>query len=549
MSEFLEAARAYHALGYHPIPCDPRDKRPLLIDGKRLHWEPYQVLQPLPDEIETWWGENPNANVALVLGRGTFAVDLDGGNDAENGDEAEKLLNSRFIVLPDGAPRSKTGHGGHVFLSGSVGDRVGLMTTGGVKPQVDIKGVGYVVVPPSIHPHGQRYIWEIPLVSPNQLPPAPLGLLALIGTGNDSDEEEISVGVGGSGWVSEYMAGVPEGRRDYACTRLAGYFLGKDLPEGTVETILMRTFAPGCTPPADLAMVRKCVRSVGQRERRGTAVLEPERPIAAQSLAQALDAWQESRLEPAAIVRTPFYKLNTYLGGGYSAGDLIYIGARPGVGKSALALAMARSAASDEQAVLIISREMTNIALARRMVTQESGIATVLLKRADPLPLEDAASLTDALIKLRPLPIWLSDEVVSIDEIAALTTAMQARVPMGLLIVDYLQLVRAPKEIRDRRLQVEAVSSGLKLLAMEQKLPVVCLSSLARMEKGTSRRPTLSDLRETGELEHDADVVILLHRDMMEPDMECILAKNREGSPGIIKLNFDGASLRFSETE
>ena len=165
MSEFLAAACDYLRLGYHPIPCQPRGKRPL------VKWEPYLQTQPLAEEIETWWAQWPDANVALVLGRGTFAVDLDGGH------AAQALLFNQGVLLP-AAPRNKTAHGAHVFLAGTVPDRVGLLSTNGKKPQGDIRGVGYVVAPPSIHPDGPRYEWVVPLTA--TLPPAPAELLALM---------------------------------------------------------------------------------------------------------------------------------------------------------------------------------------------------------------------------------------------------------------------------------------------------------------------------------------------------------------------------------
>ena len=203
MNVILDAARQYLAMGLHPIPCMPRSKRPL------VKWEPYQTEAPHPDEIEQWWTDWPDANVALVLGRGTFAVDLDGGLDAE------RLLFDRGILLP-GAPRSKTAHGAHVFLAGSVPDRVGLLTTRGTKPQVDIRGVGYVVAPPSVHPDGPVYEWTVPLVLP--LPPAPDTLLALIRGGQGGTKQAPNE----HGWVIESLRGVPEGQRDHTCTRLAG---------------------------------------------------------------------------------------------------------------------------------------------------------------------------------------------------------------------------------------------------------------------------------------------------------------------------------------
>ena len=526
MNIMLNAARQYLAMGLHPIPCAPRSKRPL------VKWEPYQTEPPHPDEIEQWWTDWPDANVALVLGRGTFAVDLDGGLDAE------RLLFDRGILLP-GAPRSKTAHGAHVFLAGSVPDRVGLLSTKGAKPQVDIRGVGYVVAPPSVHPDGPVYEWTVPLTLP--LPQAPETLLALIRGGQGGTSQMPS----DHGWVIEALHGVREGQRDYTCTKLAGYFLGKGIPFETVEALLLDTFAAACTPPVDPATVRKCVRSIAKRERDHDENMPA--PIA-ERLDVVLSMWTTERgAGPPTLARSPFYGLNRYLGGGFSAGELVYIGARPGVCKTALALEIARAVAKDGQAVLIVSREMVNTALGRRMVTQESKIPTTTLKRHEPLPLEDAAALDRALLRLRPLPIWLSDRAVSIEDIAHLVRHMTAEVPLGLVLVDYLQLVRAPREIKDRRLQVESVSLGLKSLALEYRFPVVCLSSLARPERGVDRRPSLADLRESGELEHDADVVLLLHRHMLESKTECIIAKNREGSPGIVELAFDGRSLTFTE--
>src|SRR3954453_10491209 len=102
---FLEAAQTYLRLGYHPIPCAPREKRPL------VPWKNFQTTMPTSDQLDGWWTRTPDANVALVLGRGRFAVDLDGG------DAAEALLADAGIALPSEAPRSRTGGGYHVFLS------------------------------------------------------------------------------------------------------------------------------------------------------------------------------------------------------------------------------------------------------------------------------------------------------------------------------------------------------------------------------------------------------------------------------------------------
>lgn len=526
MNVFLEAARDYLALGLHPIPCAPRSKRPM------VEWRRYQDEAPLPDELETWWSVCPDANVALVMGRGMFAVDLDGGP------EAERLLFDRGILLP-GAPRSQTANGFHILLAapGPVPDRVGLLTTRGSKPQVDIRGVGIIVAPPSIHPTGAVYEWRVPLALP--FPPAPPELLRLIAQG--TPDKSPSSRVGGS-WVIEALHGVGEGLRDATCTRLAGYFLGLGVDTATVEAILLESFARNCTPPLDRASVLKCVRSIERKEAmagtRDRGGLQPLRIDA------VLEALLEAVKHPPRPIRSPFARLNQWLDGGFQPGNLIYLGARPGVGKTAMALQIARAVGLDGERVLVISREMVLIALGRRLLAQTSRVSASRLRRWE-LTIEDQADVEVALRQLRGLPIWLTDQVISVGELATMATDHG---PWGLIIVDYLQLVRAPTEIRERRLQVEAVSQQLKTLAMTCGVPVLCLSSLARPgREHEGRRPGLSDLRESGELEHDADLVIFLHRAMLEAEAEVIIAKNRDGAVGIVGMRFTPEILTFAE--
>lgn len=531
MTRFLAAAREYLRLGLHPIPCAPRSKRPL------VEWKRYQDEPPLADEIEAWWDAVPDANVALVLGRGTFAVDLDGGR------EAESLLKARGIYFPP-APRSKTGSGFHVFFSapGAVPDRVALLSTGGKKPQVDIRGVGIVVAPPSIHPDGPTYEWQVPLSFP--FPSAPEALLALIAQGAPKNS---AAGAGAGGWVADALRGVGEGMRDATCTRLAGYFLHQGVDASTVEVLLLESFARNCTPPLDAGTVRKCVQSIAKRE--ATTGENQERGLVPQPLSAVLQTvLTQLKSGPASAVRTPFPTLDRFLGGGFAPGELIYLGARPGVGKTAFGLELARAVAKDNVGVLIVSREMVNEALARRLLAQEGPIRATAL-RSGRLSDEDWLTLPPTMARLQTLPIWLTDEAMTIREIAAMTTGFTGSPGLGLLIVDYLQLVQAPREIRERRHQVEAVSQGLKTLALGTRMPVLCLSSLSRAGAGDpTRRPTLSDLRESGELEHDADVILLLHRQPLQADTECIIAKNREGSVGLLSLTFQPEIVRFSES-
>ena len=183
-NKFLRAALDYHKMGYHVIPVEPNGKRPL------VQWKDFMTVKPTLGQIKTWWMRTPNANVAIVLGQNRFAVDLDGGA------EAEKLLADAGIELPADAPRSKTGGGNHVFLSAPTPqpDRIGLLKAAeplaGALPtpkgklrhaQIDIRGLGIIIAAPSVHPSGAVYTWLTPLTAtPPMASDALLELIAYV---------------------------------------------------------------------------------------------------------------------------------------------------------------------------------------------------------------------------------------------------------------------------------------------------------------------------------------------------------------------------------
>lgn len=259
----------------------------------------------------------------------------------------------------------------------------------------------------------------------------------------------------------------------------------------------------------------------------------------------------EARLKagPLPTLSTPFPTLNHFLDGGMSPGELMFLGARPGVGKTALGLELARWAARKGSggAVIVVSREMTTQALIRRMVAQEGRISASALKRST-LNATDEWSLQESIVRLRTLPIWLTADAVSLSQIRSLVIEMSEEAPITLLIVDYLQLVRASSDIRERRHQIEAVSQGLKTIALQYQIPVLCLSSLSRaVGDDKNKPPTLGSLRESGELEHDADIILLLHRAHQAVETSCIVAKNRDGRTGDLTLLFRGDYVSFDE--
>lgn len=520
MSNLRVWAELYQARGLHPIPVEPRGKRPL------FPWEEFCERQPTLDEIRAWWTAWPDANVALVMGRGMVVVDVDGP-------AGEVALAVSGVELPPTA-EVKTGNGRHLYyLAKDVPNAVGVLE------KVDVRSDrGYVVAPPSVHSSGVEYTWERGL---DALAAAPLSLLERL-----RNPRSPAPAAAGTDWITVGLAGVEEGRRNDTCTKLAGYFLGKGVPERAVEELLQLWAASACTPPFPPSEVTSTVRSIAQREG------EHEGPIEPTPLVAALETAMRTIEHPPRANQTPFLGLNMLTSGGLQPGDLIYLGARPGMGKTAIALQWARATAGDGRGTLLASREMTVTALVRRMLAQESQVKLAHLKSGD-LSAPERALLGNAVARLAPIPLWLTNDVVRIDQLWEAVEAQPAGT-FGLVIVDYLQLVRAPVEIRDRRAGIEFVSQELKRLAITHKCPVLCLSSLSRPPKDASAkwRPQLSDLRESGELEHDADLVLFMHGDLNAPAeadrlaRELIVAKNRDGAVGTLHLKMDYC-LRFVE--
>lgn len=257
----------------------------------------------------------------------------------------------------------------------------------------------------------------------------------------------------------------------------------------------------------------------------------------------------------AAGVPSGFADLDA-LTGGFQDQDLIILAARPSVGKSALMACFARNAArANERDSLIFSLEMSNAQLTQRLAAMESRVDSSRI-RALSLSERDAQDYVGALGGLASLPIAIDDTpAVTVGSVRNAAYRHQAAHNRPLIIfVDYLQLMTAPGYKPDDRVQiVSAISRDLKALAKEMQCPVVALSQLSRgVESRQSHVPLLSDLRESGGLEQDADVVLMLYRDEMydrESDKkgiaELYIAKHRNGPIGVVLLRFDAQTTRF----
>ena len=244
------------------------------------------------------------------------------------------------------------------------------------------------------------------------------------------------------------------------------------------------------------------------------------------------------------------------LTGGLQAGDLVVIAARPSMGKTALALNIARNHLRDQGGCVgIFSLEMTKRQLVVRLLMAEAHVDFTRFRRGV-LGDIDMRKLTQAAGELEDMRLFIDDSaVLTASDIAAKARRLTRKDALSLLIVDYIQLIQGHRKDDRREQEVAEISRSLKLLAKELKLPVIALSQLNRGPEGRpNKRPMLADLRESGAIEQDADIVMFIYRDEVydentdEPGIaEVILAKQRNGPVGTIKLQFDGRYTRFHD--
>ena len=255
---------------------------------------------------------------------------------------------------------------------------------------------------------------------------------------------------------------------------------------------------------------------------------------------------------------TGYMRLNN-ITSGLQKSDLIILAARPSMGKTAFALNIARNVALEEQKpVAVFSLEMSNEQLSMRLLTAEARIDSKRL-RTGFISQEDWQNATDAAGILNEMPIFIDDtpNITVMDVRAKARKLFQKHGDLGLIIIDYLQLMKAPIHADRRDLEIADISRGLKALAKELDIPVMALSQLNRMlEQRSDKRPMMSDLRESGALEQDADIIAFIYRDEVynkEPDnpkkgtAEIIVAKNRNGSTGTALMHFHDQYTRFEE--
>jgi len=252
---------------------------------------------------------------------------------------------------------------------------------------------------------------------------------------------------------------------------------------------------------------------------------------------------------------TNFSSLDNYLMG-LGAGNLVLIAARPGMGKTAFALNIAENiGVKDNKTIAVFSLEMSTEELANRMLSSHSGVTNNKFRKGD-LVDNEWIRLNQSAEILSKTNIYLDDTPgITVPQIKAKLRRLKN---VDLVIIDYLQLMESAKKTDSRTQEVSDISRALKLMAKEFGIPVIALSQLSRgPESRPDKRPQMSDLRESGAIEQDADMILLLYRDdyynkenSENPGVcECIIAKNRHGSAGTIELAWSGENTRFSDLD
>ncbi|MDR0591833.1 MAG: replicative DNA helicase [Bifidobacteriaceae bacterium] len=252
-------------------------------------------------------------------------------------------------------------------------------------------------------------------------------------------------------------------------------------------------------------------------------------------------------------VPTGFHELDR-LTGGLHGGQMVIVAARPGKGKSTLGLDFARSAAiRNGQTAVLFSLEMSRDEITQRLLSAESGVMLKHL-RSGSVQIDWWPRIMSKVGRIKEAPLFIDDSPnMSLMEIRAKCRRLKQRNDLQLVIIDYLQLMSSGKRVESRQQEVSEFSRALKLLAKELDVPVVAISQLNRAaEQRENKRPELSDLRESGSLEQDADVVILISRldssqdERAKGEATLILAKHRNGPIADINVAFQGHLSRFA---
>ncbi len=360
--------------------------------------------------------------------------------------------------------------------------------------------------------------------------------------------------IGGSAYLSELTNAVP------ASTNIKHY------ADIVANKHILRKIIEAGADISELGFkedVENVFDTLDQAEKRMMNINSRAGGAAFSSLKESLpEAWErlerlhESRGELRGVP-TGFHDLDQYLSG-LQKSDLIILAARPSMGKTTLALDIARQAAAKHSIpTVIFSLEMSTQQLVDRMLAAESRVNAWNLRTGNLTAETEFSKIRDSLDRLSKAPIFVDDMAGnSIVRMRSVCRRIRAEHGLGMIIVDYLQLMSTSKNYDSMVNQVTEISRSLKALAKEFDVPVIALSQLSRAVESRGGRPRLSDLRDSGSIEQDADVVMFIHREDKGKDesertniAEILIEKHRNGPVGKVELYFDEKTTTFVNVE
>ncbi len=362
--------------------------------------------------------------------------------------------------------------------------------------------------------------------------------------------------VGGMAYLAQLVDAVPTAANiEYHCRILRDKAVLRRLIEAATHIVRDAFDAPAGEVDETLDRAEQRIFEIAQASQRSGFVWIKE------ILWPAFERIEELQRSPGSVTGVPtgFPDLD-HLTAGFQPSDLIILAGRPSMGKTALALNFAQHAAIEaEVPVAIFSLEMAKESLVQRLLCAEGRVDSSRLRRGT-LQDDEYARLATAAGHLNTAPIWIDDTAaISALELRAKARRLRAEVDLGLIIVDYLQLMSGPRGAENRQQEISTISRSLKAVAKELEVPILALSQLSRApEQRTDHRPVLADLRESGAIEQDADLVLFVYREevyrsredlLAEPELEgkseLIIGKQRNGPTGDISLYFHKAYTLF----
>lgn len=375
----------------------------------------------------------------------------------------------------------------------------------------------------------------------------PIDLLTVT---NKLEETKLVEAVGGKGAIAELTEFVPTASHADEYAEIVG---GKAYQRRLIEfgnDVQTLAFKPDADPTEVRERAETLLLEMGRSRRRSSMMTLGE--VLNETYTKIAEA--EDATDPnARFIFTGFTDLDMKLGG-MEKSDMVVIAARPGMGKTAIALTIARNVANAKKRVGIFSLEMSRQQIARRLLASESGVDGWKL-RANRYEKGEQERVTDAIGAIHELPILIFDTSgVSLMELRSHARRAQMEGGLDLLIIDYLQLMSG-RGGDNRATEVSEISRGVKALARELDIPIIALSQLNRAVEGRdSKIPNLSDLKESGSIEQDANMVLMLYRDdyyneqSLQPGVvEVHIKKNRDGATGKVGLRFDRSTTTFRD--